>query len=69
MCVWRGGRRAGVTVPERGAVFTVKLPVSLIARLRSFARANARSVSGVTAEAVRAYLDQVEDERQHGSAR
>jgi hypothetical protein len=64
-----GRAPGGVTVPERSAVFTVKLPVSLIARLRSFARANARSVSGVTAEAVRAYLDHVQDERQHGSAR
>jgi|SRR3990172_11101976 len=67
----RAAERApgGVPVPEGSAVFTVKLPVSLIARLRSFARSNARSVSGVTAEAVRAYLDHVQDERHDGTAR
>jgi hypothetical protein len=59
----------GVAVPERSAVFTVRLPLSLIAGLRSRARANARSVSGVTAEAVRAYLDHVQAERRGGSAR
>ena len=58
---------AGLAVPEPGGVFTVRLPLSLIARLRSFARANARSVSGVTAEAVRSYLDRVQDERHGGS--
>lgn len=63
-----GRTPAGVAVPERRAVFTVKLPVSLIARLRSFARANACSVSGVTAEALRSYLDHVQDERRRGSA-
>ncbi len=59
---------AGVAVPEPGAVFTVRLPVSLIARLRLFARANALSLSGVTAEAVRCYLERVQDERHGGSA-
>ncbi|MGH9381906.1 MAG: hypothetical protein ACRD2Z_15010 [Thermoanaerobaculia bacterium] len=58
----------GLVVPERSGVFTVRLPLSLIARLRSFARANARSVSGVTAEAVRSYLEHVQDERRGGSA-
>lgn len=58
----------GVAVPERGAVFTVRLPVSLIARLRSFARANARSVSGVTAEAVRCYLGRAQEGRRGGRA-
>jgi hypothetical protein len=58
---------AGLVVPERSGVFTVRLPVSLIARLRLFARANARSVSGVTAEAVRSYLERVQDERHGGS--
>ena len=59
----------GVAVPERSGVFTVKLPLSLIVALRSFARANARSVSGVTAEAVRLYLAHVQDERRGGRAR
>jgi hypothetical protein len=59
---------AGVVVPEPSAVFTVRLPLSLIAGLRSLARANARSVSGVTAEAVRVYLDHARGERRGGSA-
>src|SRR2546425_12731549 len=59
---------AGLAVPERSGVFTVRLPLSLIARLRAFARANARSLSGVTAEAVRCYLDRAQDERHGGRA-
>ncbi|SRR5216684_329008 len=58
----------GVAVPEASAVFTVRLPLSLIAGLRSLARANARSLSGVTAEAVRVYLDHARGERRGGSA-
>lgn len=66
----RAAERApeGVVVPERSAVFTVRLPVSLIARLRSFARANAGSLSGVTAEAVRSYLERAQEERHGGGA-
>ena len=63
-----GRAPGGVMVPEASGVFTVRLPLSLIAGLRSLARANARTVSGVTAEAVRAYLDHARGERRGGSA-
>jgi hypothetical protein len=49
----------GVAVPERTAVFTVKLPVSLIARLRAAARGSGRSVSATAAEALRVGLERV----------
>jgi hypothetical protein len=52
------GRREpeGVAVPERTAVFTVRLAPSLIGGLRERARASGRTLSAVTAEAVRGYL-------------
>ena len=48
----------GVPVPERTAVFTVRLAPSLIAGLRRHARARGQTLSAATADAVRAYLDQ-----------
>lgn len=51
----------GVAVPERTAVFTVKLPTSLIARLRTAARSSGRSLSATAAEALRVGLERVED--------
>ena len=50
----------GVVVPERTAVFTVKLPASLIARLRAAAHASGRGVSVTAAEALRVGLERVE---------
>ena len=47
----------GVAVPERTAVFTVRLAPSLIAGLRARARASGQTLSAVVAEAVRLYLD------------
>lgn len=41
-----------VEVPERTEVFTVRLPASLIARLRELAGARKESISGVTARAL-----------------
>jgi hypothetical protein len=58
----------GVTVPERTAVFTVRLAPSLIAGLRERARASGRTLSATVAEAVRLYLDQTR-ERHGGKAR
>jgi hypothetical protein len=58
----------GVTVPERTAVFTVRLAPSLIAGLRERARASGQSLSATVAEAVRLYLGQVH-ERRGGRAR
>ena len=58
----------GVAVPERTAVFTVRLAPSLIAGLRSHARSRGQSVSATLAEAVRSYLDRA-CERHGGKAR
>ena len=46
----------GVPVPERTAVFTVRLAPSLIDALRERAGATGQTLSAVTAEAVRGYL-------------
>ena len=46
----------GVSVPERTAVFTVRLAPSLIGGLRERAGASGQTLSAVTAEAVHAYL-------------
>jgi hypothetical protein len=51
-------RPEGVAVPERTAVFTVRLAPSLIAGLRRHARSRGQTLSAATADAVRAYLDQ-----------
>ena len=59
----------GVAVPERTAVFTVRLAPSLIAGLRERARASGRTLSATLAEAVRCYLDQVVCERRGGKTR
>jgi hypothetical protein len=46
----------GVAVPERTAVFTVRLAPSLIGGLRGHAGSTGQTLSAVTAEAVRSYL-------------
>jgi predicted HicB family RNase H-like nuclease len=46
----------GVAVPERSAVFTVRLAPSLIAGLREQAQASGRTLSATVAEAVGLYL-------------
>ncbi len=61
-------RPDGVVVPERTAVFTVRLAPSLIAGLRESARSRGVSLSAVVAEAVRVYLDRA-GERPGGQAR
>jgi predicted HicB family RNase H-like nuclease len=61
-------RPDGVVVPERTAVFTVRLAPSLIAGLRERARVSGVSLSAATAAAVAGYLDQA-GERSGGSAR
>jgi hypothetical protein len=62
------GLAAGVVVPERTAVFTVRLAPSLIAGLRERARSRGQTLSATVAEAVRAYLDQAH-ERPGGKTR
>jgi hypothetical protein len=61
-------RPAGVVVPERTVVFTVRLAPSLIGRLRAVARARGVSLSATLAEAAKVYLDHVH-ERHGGPAR
>ena len=46
----------GVAVPERTAVFTVRLAPSLIGGLRDHAAVTGQTLSAATAEAVRGYL-------------
>ena len=58
----------GMAVPERTAVFTVRLAPSLIAGLRERAGSSGQTLSAATAEAVSAYLDHAH-ERQRGKAR
>ena len=58
----------GVVVPERTAVFTVRLAPSLIAGLRRHSRSRGQSLSATVAEAVGLYLDHVH-ERPGGKAR
>lgn len=58
----------GVPVPERTAVFTVRLAPSLIGGLRAHAGATGQTLSAVTADAVRAYLAHA-GERGGGQAR
>lgn len=58
-------RPEGVVVPERTAVFTVRLAPSLIAGLHRHARSRGQTLSATVAEAVRSYLDQAD----HGGNR
>ena len=59
-------RPDGVAVPERTAVFTVRLAPSLIAGLRRHADARGLTLSATVAEAVQSYLGH---ERHGGKAR
>jgi hypothetical protein len=59
-------RPDGVAVPERTAVFTVRLAPSLIAGLRERADSRGLTLSATVAEAVRSYLGH---ERHGGQAR
>jgi hypothetical protein len=56
-------RPDGVPVPERTAVFTVRLAPSLIAGLRRHARSHGLTVSATVAEAVSLYLGQGRERR------
>jgi predicted HicB family RNase H-like nuclease len=59
-------RPDGLAVPERTAVFTVRLAPSLIGRLRVVAGSRGVSLSATVAEALERYLGHVE--RHGGSA-
>ena len=58
-------RPEGVVVPERTAVFTVRLAPSLIAGLRRRARLRGQTLSAAVAEAVELYLGQAHE--RHGA--
>src|SRR5262245_47935938 len=49
----------GVPVPQPTTVFTVKLPVGLIRRVRARARATGTSLSGLVARALEDWLERV----------
>jgi hypothetical protein len=53
----------GVAVPERTAVFTVRLAPSLITGLRRHARSRGVTLSATVGEAARLYLDHVRERR------
>jgi hypothetical protein len=52
-----------VPVPEPGVVFTVKLPVRLVAAVREHARASGRTISAVVAQALEEFLARARGER------
>ena len=51
-----------VEVPQARAVFTVKLPVQLVARVRAHAAASGRTISSVVAQALEEFLSRVRRE-------
>src|SRR6476646_8742931 len=61
--VQRAGRSGHVAVPAPAAVFTVKLPVPLIARVRTHAAASGRTLSAVVAQALEEFLARTHRER------
>jgi hypothetical protein len=54
--VQRAGRSGHVQVPAPAAVFTVKLPMPLIARVRTHAAASGRTLSAVVGQALEEFL-------------
>ena len=46
-----------LAIPESKIVFTVKLPISLVQRLREFARSKRQSISDITARALERILN------------
>jgi superfamily II DNA helicase RecQ len=61
--VQRAGRAGHVEVPAPAAVFTVKLPVPLITRVRAHASSSGRTLSAVVAQALEEFLARAH--RQH----
>ena len=52
----RAGRSGHVAVPAPAAVFTVKLPVPLITRVRAHAGTSGRTISAVVTQALEEFL-------------
>lgn len=61
--VQRAGRSGHVAVPAPVAVFTVKLPVPLLGRVRAHAAASGRTLSAVLTQALEEFLARAH--RQH----
>lgn len=61
--VQRATRLGHVTVPAQVVVFTVKLPVPLVARVRAHAASSGRTISAVVAQALEEFLARAR--RQH----
>ena len=61
--VQRAGREGHVPVPAPVAVFTVKLPMPLIARVRAHAASSGRTLSAVVAQALEEFLARTSRER------
>jgi hypothetical protein len=58
----------GVVVPERAATLAVRLPVSLLARVRSAAAASGESLSATAARALHTGLDRLGEGSARGGA-
>jgi Ribbon-helix-helix protein, copG family len=54
--VERAAAGGPVQVPQASTVFTVKLPVPLVARIRAHARASGRTISSLVAQALEEFL-------------
>jgi hypothetical protein len=61
--VQRAGHAGHVPVPAPAGVFTVKLPVPLIARVRAHAAGSGRTLSAVVAQALEEFLAGAHRER------
>jgi hypothetical protein len=59
----RAARSGHVPVPAAAAVFTVKLPVPLIARVRAYAAVSGRALSAVVGQALEEFLARTHRER------
>jgi hypothetical protein len=54
--VQRAGQGGHVEVPDQAVVFTVKLPLPLVTRIRAYAVASGRTLSAVVAQALEDFL-------------
>ena len=61
--VQRADRSGHIAVPAPAVVFTVKLPVPLIARVRGHAAESGRTLSAVVAQALEEFLARARRER------
>jgi hypothetical protein len=59
----RAAESGRVEVPDDGTVFTVRLPLRLVAAIREHARASGRTISSVVAQAVEEFLHRAHGDR------